>query len=92
MAETLIDNTARSRFELGVDGEQGFVDYRRSGEILFLNHVEVPPLLAGHGRGTRLVRAVLDLIRGRGERMVPVCPFIKALIRRYPDYAELIGQ
>ncbi len=91
MAETLIDNSARSRFELD-DGEKGFVDYHRTGKVLFLNHVEVPAVLAGRGQGTRLVRATLDLIRSRGERMVPVCPFIKALVRRYPHYADLVAE
>ena len=89
MAELLSDNVARSRFELGVDGEKGFVDYRRSGTTLHLTHAEVPASLSGHGLGTRLVRETLDLIRSRGERMVAVCPFIKAFVRRHPDYADL---
>ena len=89
MTEVLTDNVARSRFELGSDGASGFIDYRRSGSTLFLNHAEVPATLAGQGVGTRLVRGALDLIRSRGERMVPVCPFIEAFVRRYPDYADL---
>jgi len=89
VSETVSDNPARSRFELGPDGASGFIDYRRSERTLFLNHAEVPDALAGHGLGTRLVRESLDLIRSRGERMVPVCPFIKAFVRRYPEYADL---
>ena len=89
MPETLTDNPARHRFELGSGGASGFVDYRRSGSTLFLNHAEVPTALAGQGVGTRLVRATLELIRSRGERMVPVCPFIEAVVRRYPEYADL---
>ena len=89
MTEVLTDNVARSRFELGSDGASGFIDYRRSGSVLFLNHAEVPAARAGQGVGTRLVTAALDLIRSRGERMVPVCPFIKAIVRRYPGYADL---
>ena len=89
MSELVTDNPARSRFELGKDGRSGHIDYRRSGSTLLLNHAEVPEALAGHGLGTRLVRESLDLIRSRGERMVPVCPFIKAFIRRYPAYVDL---
>jgi predicted GNAT family acetyltransferase len=89
VSETVTDNVARSRFEQGKDGESGFIDYRRSGSVLYLNHAEVPTALAGHGRGTRLVTEALDLIRSRGERMVPVCPFIKAFVRRNPAYADL---
>ncbi len=89
MTDLLSDNTSRSRFELGVDGEKGFVDYRRTGTTLHLTHAEVPAAMAGHGLGTRLVRETLDLIRSRGERMMAVCPFIKDFVRRHPDYADL---
>ncbi len=92
MSETVTDNVAGNRFELGAGGESGFIDYRRSGSVLYLNHAEVPASLAGHGRGTRLVRGALDLIRSRGERMVPVCPFIKAFLRRNPDYEDLSAE
>jgi predicted GNAT family acetyltransferase len=89
MPETVTDNVARARFELGASGASGYIDYRRSGSTLFLDHAEVPAALGGKGVGTRLVTGALDLIRSRGERMVPVCPFIKAIIRRYPAYADL---
>ncbi len=92
MAETVTDNVARSRFELGKDGASGFIDYRRSGSTLFLNHAEVPAVMGGQGVGTRLVRATLDLIRSRNERIVAVCPFIKAVVRRFPAYADLSDQ
>ena len=89
MSESLIDNAERSRFELGVNGASGFIDYRRSGTTLFLNHAEVPAALAGHGVGNRMVSEALDLIRRRGERIVPVCSFIQAFVRRHPAYADL---
>ncbi len=89
MTELLTDNQAANRFELGPGGASGFISYQRKGSVLYLNHAEVPPALSGHGVGTRLVKATLDLIRSRGERMVPVCPFIGAFIRRYPTYADL---
>ena len=89
MAETLIDNVARKRFELGTEAGTAFVDYRRSGMTLYLNHAEVPVALTGRGIGTRLVRETLDMIRDRGERIVPVCPFVQAFVRRNPAYAGL---
>ena len=89
MAGTLIDNVAQGRFELELEGGTAFIDYRRSGQTLYLNHAEVPVVLSGHGVGTRLVREALELVRERGERVVPVCPFIQAFMRRNPAYAEL---
>ncbi len=89
MTETLRDNAARSRFELEIAGGPAFITYRRAGQTLWLDHAEVPAALGGRGVGTRLVRQALELIRSRGERMVPACPFVAWFIGRHPQYADL---
>ena len=89
MAEALRDNTASHRFELELEGGLAFIGYRRVGQTLWLEHVEVPKALGGRGVGTRLARLALDLIRSRGERIVPRCPFMVTFVRRHPEYADL---
>ena len=89
MLETLIDNPVGRRFELATAGGTAFIAYRRSGTTLMLDHAEVPAALGGRGLGTRLVRETLELIRSRGERMVPVCPFIRLFVERHAEYADL---
>ena len=89
MHGTLIDNAARNRFELALSGGTAFIDYRREGKTLFLNHAEVPAALSGRGVGTRLAKETLELIRSRDERIVPVCSFIQDFVRRQPVYANL---
>ena len=89
MSEVVTDNAARRRCELDVGGSIAFIDYRRQGETLFLNHAEVPVNLRAHGAGARLVKATLELVRERGERVVPVCPFVEAFMQRHPEFAEL---
>ncbi len=91
MSETLVDNAVAHRFELVVPGGMAFISYRRAGEVLFLNHAEVPALLGGQGLGTRLVREALELIRSRGERVVPACPFVRATMARYAGYDDLLA-
>ncbi|MGH8253967.1 MAG: GNAT family N-acetyltransferase [Steroidobacteraceae bacterium] len=90
MPETLVDNVAGHRFELATPAGMAFIAYRRSGNVLQLLHAEVPPALGGRGLGTRLVRETLDLIRSRGERIVPVCPFIVSFVARHAEYASLV--
>jgi len=89
MGEGLRDNTADSRFELELDGGLAFISYRRVGQTLWLNHAEVPAALGGRGLGSALVRQALELIRSRGERMVPGCPFVAWFVRQHPEYADL---
>ena len=64
--------------------------YRRRDNRWFLVHTEVEPDYEGRGVGTALVRHVLDEIRGNGGVVVPICPFVRAFIRREPDYQDVI--
>ncbi len=45
----VVDNAARSRFELEEQGLVAFADYRRRGDHLVIPHVEAPPALRGTG-------------------------------------------
>jgi len=90
MAE-LIDNAARSRFEMAVGHAVAVVNYARPrGNTIELTHTEVPETLAGQGVGSRLAKAVLDRVRANGLRVVPSCPFIAAYIERNPEYRDLV--
>lgn len=91
MADTITDHSDARRFELAVDDAIAFVDYRRAGDVLVLTHAEVPPRLEGRGVGSRLVRAVLEHVRARGERVVPRCPFVARYIERHPEYRDLLA-
>ncbi len=90
MPGTVVDNTASQRFELTVPGGMAFVDYRRAGSTLYLVHAEVPAALRGGGYGARLVRETLELIRSRGETMVPACPYVRSFVDRHPEFAGLV--
>ena len=53
-------NIPASRFELDVDGEVIFADYRREGSTLFIDWVEAPPRLRGTGASGRLMTAIVE--------------------------------
>jgi uncharacterized protein len=85
------DNPDELRYELVVDGEvDGEVRYRRYPDRIVLVHTEVSPVLQGKGLASRLVTEALDDTRARGLRVVPVCPFVRAYLRRHPDYNDLV--
>ena len=85
------DNPGESRYELLLDERVvGEILYRLAPEHIVLLHTEVLPSLEGKGLGARLVAGALDDIRVRGLHVVPFCPFVRAYIRRHPDYADLV--
>lgn len=78
----VVDNQTKDRFEFAVNGEMAFLLYKRTPEALVLIHTEVPPAGRGHRVGETLVEAALESARAAGLRVIPVCPFAKAFIRR----------
>jgi predicted GNAT family acetyltransferase len=88
---SIVDNIARSRYEYPIEGRIAFINYRRTADVVALTHAEVPPELEGRGVGSNMVRGVLDLIRERGEKMLPQCSFVAAFIRRNPEYRDLLA-
>lgn len=91
LAATVRDNDARHRYELLVDDEvAGELIYRARDDVVTLIHTEIAPQYEGHGLGEQLVAHALDDIRARGLRIVPVCPFVGAYLRRHPEYQDLV--
>ncbi len=83
------DNPARHRYELTVDDATAFVTYRRQDGVITFVHTEVPSSMEGRGIGSRLARHVLDAARQDGLRVVPMCPFIAAWMKKHPEYDDL---
>jgi predicted GNAT family acetyltransferase len=90
---TFKDNTARHRFELLRGGEvAGYAEYNLLAGALMFTHTEVMPQFEGQGVGSRLAKAALGEVRGRGLRAIPQCQFIAGYIRKHPEYLDLVAE
>ena len=89
---TVVRRPEDRRYVLLLDDEPaGEIVYReRGGDVVAFLHTEVFPHVQRRGLGTALVVAALDDARARGQRVVPICPFVDAYIRRHPEYADLV--
>ena len=83
-APSVTDDRVRHRFELALDGGTAFLLYERTDDALRLIHTEVPAQLRGHHVGETLVEAALQSARSSGLRIVAVCPFVMAYMRKHP--------
>jgi len=80
---TVSDNAAQNRFELTVEGHVAYLEYERTPNTLALIHTEVPVEVRGRHIGDRLVEAALAIGRSEGRRLVVICPFARAYMRRH---------
>jgi predicted GNAT family acetyltransferase len=89
---TVTDRPNELRYEIEVDGEvAGFLLYRREPGVIELVHTDVDPKWEGKGVGATLVQGALDDLRARGLKMRPICPFVRAYLRRHPEYEDLVA-
>ncbi|MFL5951748.1 MAG: GNAT family N-acetyltransferase [Gaiellaceae bacterium] len=85
------DNRDELRYELLLDGDVvGELRYGLRADAVALVHTEVEPRFEGRGFGAELVAGALDDLRARGAHVIPICPFVRAYIRRHPEYKELV--
>jgi predicted GNAT family acetyltransferase len=88
---SVTDNPCELRYELHVDNElAGWIRYRREPGTVVLVHTDIEPRFEGHALGNRLVQGALDDLRARRLAVVPLCPFVAAIIGPHPAYADLV--
>jgi uncharacterized protein len=86
------DNPQASRYELWLETTcAGFIQYRTEPGMILLVHTAIDPAFEGQGLGDRLVAGALEDLRARGLKLVPLCPFVRAYLRRHPDQAVLVA-
>ena len=91
MTNPVRDNHEGSRFELEIDGQIVFASYRRTGSTLAILHVEAPLPLRGTGAAGRLMEGIMEIARATGAKIVPLCGYASAWLRRHREYAELLA-
>ncbi|QHS57437.1 N-acetyltransferase [Mucilaginibacter sp. 14171R-50] len=87
----IIDNEAIHNFEFFVDGHRSFIDYKTRDNRIYLIHTEVPEELEGRGIAGVMVEKVLTYIEQRDMKLVPLCAYVKAFLKRHPEWNRLLA-
>lgn len=78
-------------FVARVEGRDSVLRYARVDErTLDLRSTFVHPEQRGRGIGEKLVTKALDYAREHGCRVIPTCWFVDTVVRRHPEYRELL--
>jgi predicted GNAT family acetyltransferase len=85
-------NPANQRFEVWIDGHLSKLDYIQDGKNFVITHVGVYPEHRGQGVAAKIMDAGLQYARENSLRVIPMCSYAAAYIRRNPQYMELTDQ
>jgi uncharacterized protein len=80
-----------SRYELDVEGQTVFANYRRSGDVLTILYVEAPVPLRGTGAAGKLMTLVGEEAKKNSWSIVPVCGYAAAWLRGSKTYRDLVA-
>jgi predicted GNAT family acetyltransferase len=77
------DNQKLSRFELLVDNEIVFANYRLEENVVFIDHVEAPMSLRGSGAAGKLMEEIVEMAKKQNLKISPICGYAKVLLKRH---------
>ena len=83
----------KGRFLARVDGETATAELtfsRVNDNLIIADHTGVPDALSGKGVGKALVNYLIKDARASGYRIVPLCPYVRALSNKHPEWDDVI--
>jgi predicted GNAT family acetyltransferase len=89
--ERVRDQRSEQEFTLAVGDHRAVAAYQLEGDTIVFTHTLVPPEIEGRGVGSKLIGGALDLVRDRGLKVVPQCPFVRAYIEKHPEMRDLLA-
>lgn len=90
MEYKLVDNEDRKRFEYQLEQGVALVEYIKTQNKIYLTHTEVPSKYEGQGIASSMVKDVLGEVENSGLKLVPLCPYVAAYIKRHPEWKKLL--
>ena len=92
MSDTLqvVMNEAERRFEIALDGETAFAEYRLVDHGIILPHTVVPEAFEGRGVASQLAKAALGYARDHALKVIPTCPFMAGYIAKHPEWHDVV--
>jgi uncharacterized protein len=88
----VVHNETENRFEVWIGEYLSKLDYMLNGDSIVMTHVGVPPELRGHAIAGKITQVALEYAKGKSLRVIPMCSYVAAYIKRNPQYAGLTRQ
>ena len=79
-------------FYLDIDGVTGakMTFYFSDEKTIVIDHAEVDEAFNGLGYGKKMVADAVQYARKKELKIIPVCPFVKKVLERNPEYSDVL--
>ena len=88
-----IDNGSKGAFIIKVNDDRlAEMTYSRAGDkLIIIDHTEVSDSLRGKGAGKQLVTAAVEHARKNKLKILPLCPFARAVFDSTSEFNDVLS-
>jgi predicted GNAT family acetyltransferase len=87
---TIHNNEQNMQFELFLDDDRAFLEYRFQEGIIILMHTEVPEKLGGKGIASALAAHAFNYAREHHLRVKLYCPFVLTWVKKHTEQMDIV--
>lgn len=89
---TILNNEKEQQFQVRMDGEIAFLEYRFYKGDIALMHTQVPDNLSGKGIASALAEYALNYARKNKMPVMVYCPFVGSYLKKHPEHGDLVDK
>jgi len=91
--EFVVSNNEKShRFEVIINQQAAFLEYRFYKNDIALMHTFVPPTLEGKGIASALAKYAFGYAKDNNLPVMVYCPFVAGFLKKHPEYNSQVDK
>lgn len=87
---TILDNQQNQQFQIFLDGEMAYLEYRLHDGVIVLMHTDVPDKLSGKGIASALAAHAFNHARAHHMKVKVYCPFVVTWLKKHPEQQDIV--
>ncbi|HWJ91192.1 MAG TPA: GNAT family N-acetyltransferase [Flavisolibacter sp.] len=88
----IVNNEDNEQFEIVLERERAFLEYRWYKNSLALMHTFVPDSIGGKGLASALAAHAFEYAKSRKIKVRIYCSFVADYIKQHPEYNHLVDK
>ena len=82
----------KGRYVIRQNGEEAEMTYSiTSPTLVIADHTSVPDSFRGTGAGLAMLTRFVADARAEGFKIMPLCPFVNAMRKKHPEWADVFA-
>ena len=86
------NNEGLQQFEVSMENELAYLQYRFYKDDIALMHTDVPDKLGGKGIASTLAVYALEWAKEHNKKIIVYCPFVASYLKKHPEYDYLVDK